>query len=178
MAGQKIALDHRRPGAGHLPAAYRRHPPAFPFLFIVALLLISALSRIVTVKIQKLMKRDVAEIKAEDVRNLMKGKWKSDNETIRKTIARDLEKIGDGALDGVQIPVITVIDNEQPFSGYGRLQAESLFICRPIERENNVQQAYTKQAVVCFQTRRAATASLSDAFARNNPPADRSRAGE
>ncbi len=110
---------------------------AFPFLLLLALLGLPALYRFVTARIQKSMKRDVAEIRAEAIRNLMKGEWKSDNEDIRKTIARDLKKIGDGVLDGAQVPVITVIDDEQPFSGYGRLQAENLFICRPKEKAND-----------------------------------------
>ena len=110
---------------------------AFPFLLLLALLGLPALYSVVTARIQKSMKRDVAEIRAEAIRNLMKGEWKSANETIRKTITHDLKKIGDGALDGAQVPVITVIDNEQPFSGYGRLQAENLFICRPKEKAND-----------------------------------------
>jgi hypothetical protein len=39
--------------------------------------------------------------------------------------------IGNGELGTERVPVVTVVDDSEPFSGYGRLQADNLFVCRP-----------------------------------------------
>ncbi len=47
--------------------------------------------------------------------------------------------LGDGALGGPAVPVLTTLSNGTPFPGFGRLQAESLFVCRP--KDDGQQQA-------------------------------------
>lgn len=81
------------------------------------------------------MRREVGDIRADAIRRLMKGEWLPSNRKVTDHVAAYLEKVGDGALGGDYAPVITVLDNNQPFAGYGKLQAENLFICRPKEKE-------------------------------------------
>jgi hypothetical protein len=45
------------------------------------------------------------------------------------------ELIGNGGLGGERVPVVTVVKDSQPFSGYGQLRTQKLFVCRPKDDE-------------------------------------------
>jgi hypothetical protein len=42
---------------------------------------------------------------------------------------------GNGELGTDRIPIVTVVHDSQPFSGYGRLRMDNLFVCRPKDGE-------------------------------------------
>jgi len=107
----------------------------FPPLIFIAFVTSFILFYIGLQRIRKSIKKDVAEIRVKAIKQLVSLRWESNNAKVNRTIARELRRVGSGILGDEKIPVITVISNEQPFTGYGRLQAENLFICRPKEKD-------------------------------------------
>lgn len=89
-------------------------------------------------RIQKAIKKDVANVRAEAIKQLTSNNPDLGNYSVNGAVERELEKLGNGILGGDKTPVITIISDEQPFTGYGRLQAENLFICRPKDKNHNL----------------------------------------
>lgn len=85
----------------------------------------------------KILIKKVAEIRAKAITQLIAGNWESN---LKKDTEEEIDEllkskeIGDGALGNPKIPVLVITKNEHPFPGYGRLQAENLFLCRPKEK--------------------------------------------
>jgi len=82
----------------------------------------------------KLLLKEVATIRADAIRKLVAGEWSlASNGKMSEKIENELssKEVGDGSLDGGKIPVLVITDDKHPFPGYGHLQAENVFICRP-----------------------------------------------
>ena len=82
----------------------------------------------------KLLLKEVAAIRAKVIKKLIAGDWSpvQSGEMVEK-IEKELGKIeiGDGVLGGDQIPILVISRDQHPFPGYGHLQAENVFVCRP-----------------------------------------------
>lgn len=74
---------------------------------------------------------EIADLRAEYIYDLLSGEWNPSNENGICLVNKEDDYVfGDGKLDGHMVPVLTVCD-ENPFPGYGRMQAENIFVCRP-----------------------------------------------
>ena len=77
---------------------------------------------------------DVSKIRAEAIRKLIAGEWTSALDSVTSTQIEEglnAQEIGDGVLGSDQIPILVIKNNNNPLPGYGRLQTENQFICRP-----------------------------------------------
>jgi hypothetical protein len=77
----------------------------------------------------KKYRKEIAEIKAQCLERLLSFKW--DDEASTGDLPNREKHFGTGNLDSKDIPVLTVIRAEDPFPGFGRLQADMTFVCRP-----------------------------------------------
>jgi hypothetical protein len=73
------------------------------------------------------LKRQIADIRADALERLIRDPLAVS--VCMPEVPEGL--IGNGELGTERVPVVTVMQDSHPFSGYGRLQAESLFVCRP-----------------------------------------------
>jgi len=93
----------------------------------------------------KLLLKKVADIRAKAISQLIAGNWESnlkkDTEEKIDTLLNSKE-IGNGVLGGEKIPVLVITNDQHPFPGYGKLQAENLFVCRP-KKTTNLSQSFT-----------------------------------
>jgi hypothetical protein len=101
----------------------------FVLLFVVAILI---------AKRTRGYRKKAAEAKARELQSLLSGTWQQtvDEEFLQRMSQRH-DYFGNGALDGERVPILTVISGESPFPGYGRLQAEKTFVCRPKNNPNH-----------------------------------------
>jgi hypothetical protein len=82
-------------------------------------------------KINKDAIKKIAKIRADTIDCLINSTWSS-NPVIQNQII----KIGDGKIGGEKIPVIIVYNKQNSFPGYGKVQSENFFICRPKEKNS------------------------------------------
>ena len=85
----------------------------------------------------KILPKNVADIRARAIAQLVAGNWtaKPDSNIDRKIENEfKLKEIGDGIIGGKKIPIIVITNSLHPFPGYGWLQAQNVFVCRPKEQ--------------------------------------------
>ena len=77
-------------------------------------------------------KKEVGEIRAKAITKLIEGKWLVDEDgIISKEIEEHLALVGNGELDADVVPILTVINNDSPFPGYGYLQFDNVMFFGP-----------------------------------------------
>jgi hypothetical protein len=77
--------------------------------------------------IQRTLKQQIATLRARALEDLI-----LDQLEIRGGMPEvPAGAIGNGELGTERVPIVTVVHDSQPFRGYGRLQADNLFVCRP-----------------------------------------------
>lgn len=69
----------------------------------------------------------VAKVRADALEQLLENRFGEGESQV----CVDRRHFGDGVLDGAAVPVLTVLPNGPSFPGYGKLQADNLFVCRP-----------------------------------------------
>lgn len=82
----------------------------------------------------KILPKNVSDIRARAIAQLVAGNWtaKPDRNIDRKIENEfKLKEIGDGIIGGKKIPIIVITNSVHPFPGYGWLQAQNVFVCRP-----------------------------------------------
>jgi len=76
--------------------------------------------------------KKVANVRARALERLLQGKW---DESVpinnSKLIDATVKFVGSGNIDGSALPVVTIKSASQPFPGFGRLQSEESYLCRP-----------------------------------------------
>ncbi len=86
---------------------------------------------------------NIADIRAQELEKILSSNVDtyqvSDSNSHSDIIRERMRYIGNGDLDGEKIPVITIIEDGDPFPGYGRLQLENTFVCRPKDDNNGSQ---------------------------------------
>ncbi|MBK9600822.1 MAG: hypothetical protein IPO36_03115 [Anaerolineales bacterium] len=85
----------------------------------------------------KILPKNVSDIRARAIAQLVAGNWtaKPDSNIDRKIENEfKLKEIGDGIIGGKKIPIIVITNSLHPFPGYGWLQAQNVFVCRPKEQ--------------------------------------------
>lgn len=95
-------------------------------IIILLIILIITLSIYIRKK-EHDVKLKVAKIRIDSLRKVLDGTFCL-TEGFRNI---QVQQFGDGALGNGYIPVVTFFDDAQPFCGYGRLQLDTLFVCRP-----------------------------------------------
>ncbi|WDE02336.1 hypothetical protein [Thalassomonas actiniarum] len=77
----------------------------------------------------------VAAIRADAIDGLLYGSWhKEPNMEVKKKVLEKSKYQGDGKLSAHELPVLIIEEDNHPFPGYGRLQAEVSYACPPKEK--------------------------------------------
>lgn len=105
--------------------------PATIGIVLLAVMMATLLALAVTENNKQDLKRQIAAIRADALEKLIRDEL-AVNDDMPETHGTF---VGNGALGTDQVPIVTVMHESDPFSGYGRLQAENLFVCRPKEDE-------------------------------------------
>ncbi len=113
-------------------------PPLIPFPFIGAWI-----AYIVSESdIKKKLNEDVADFKSETISKLLNNEWEENKEVELPTrLKKSIQSNGKGEISDRLSPVLVMFDDEQPFPGFGKLQANNNFICRP----KNIELAKSKE---------------------------------
>lgn len=84
------------------------------------------------------VRKRLADIKATELNKLLSGDWvTAQDKGFQTYLHNKMKHFGSGELDGNSIPVLVVTRDNDPFPGYGRLQLENSFVCRPKSTANN-----------------------------------------
>ncbi|NJN97734.1 MAG: hypothetical protein HC875_28475 [Anaerolineales bacterium] len=94
---------------------------------------------------QKQLRKEVAYIRAQALEKLISGNWRLEYKPETEKNKELDHLVGNGTLEGDKNPVLIVLNEQHPFPGYGRLQAESLFVCRP--QKNNSESISTSTTI-------------------------------
>ena len=105
----------------------------------------------------KEQKKAVADIRARAVEQLLNGEFQLWSKASQYKID-NLKLVGDGALNSNRSPVLIVLNNQRPFPGYGRLQAENTFTCRPPKDESEESTPPTIEEIRSLVSKRVANA--------------------
>jgi hypothetical protein len=110
--------------------------PGTLFMGIVVTMIVAGIS--ISNARYRLFLREVATIRIQSMKKLLADDWSHTAFTgyVGAKIEEELSKreIGDGTLGGEKIPVLVITHDDHPFPGYGHLQAESQFVCRPKDK--------------------------------------------
>ncbi|HMX75539.1 MAG TPA: hypothetical protein PKE35_14900 [Anaerolineales bacterium] len=85
----------------------------------------------------KILPKTVSDIRARAIAQLVAGNWTAKPDpNIDRKIENEfkLKEIGDGIIGGKKIPIIVITNSLHPFPGYGWLQAQNVFVCKPKEQ--------------------------------------------
>lgn len=97
-------------------------------------------------------RKSLAKTKASELQKLLSDTWEPDEkEHFIQTIRKRTQYFGSGELGGDCVPVLTIVDDGNPFPGFGRLQAENTFTCRPKDDVREPLPSIDKIAEVLFQ---------------------------
>lgn len=75
--------------------------------------------------------KQLAAIRAAATRNLLLRETEPSLSSEIEAFKISPAILGDGALNALRVPVLTIISNGHPFPGYGRLQENSTIVCPP-----------------------------------------------
>ncbi|TMU57463.1 hypothetical protein [Flagellimonas algicola] len=78
-----------------------------------------------------------AEFRAQMIRNLLNDTWRGNpiDGKSNETLESIKSKIGTGDISNTNVPILIIFDDQHPFPGYGKLQMDNLFVCRPKDKE-------------------------------------------
>lgn len=103
-----------------------------PFALLSGILWLSR--KAVLSGLNDVIKPQIAKVRAKTLQRLINDHY----QPPQLNIDIPTDTIGTGTLGSDMLPVITITGNSDPFSGYGRLQADNLFVCRPKEESSRV----------------------------------------
>lgn len=84
----------------------------------------------------KNLNKQIARHKAAVAEKLLRQEWKKNNQiSIPRRLIESFGQSGDGEIAGDLTPVLIMFNNEQPFPGFGSLQLDNKFICRPKDEQ-------------------------------------------
>lgn len=76
--------------------------------------------------------KKVSEIRASALLRLLQEQPPGfEDSEIQSVVEEKLSRVGDGALREDRIPLLVIFDDDEPFPGYGKLQADRSFVCAP-----------------------------------------------
>jgi hypothetical protein len=82
---------------------------------------------VIMIWLSKAARADVANVRAKALQQLLEDRFKEDQNLF--SVKR--QRLGDGTLDGPEVPVLTITADEVPFPGFGVLHFDNLFVCAP-----------------------------------------------
>lgn len=80
----------------------------------------------------KSYQNQIRDIRAAALQEILENRWTRTPEVeVKKKIREAAQKVGSGICEGGQLPVLVVREANHPFPGFGRLQNETTYVCRP-----------------------------------------------
>ncbi|MGB0522268.1 MAG: hypothetical protein ACPGJS_04880 [Flammeovirgaceae bacterium] len=84
------------------------------------------------------------------INQLLEGSWEPYEDKYDEIITKNSSRVGDGSIDGEQVPVLVIFNDIHPFPGYGQLQIDRVYLCQPKEgqsHEENIDQQFLNNLV-------------------------------